>query len=450
MATDPTRAVHRRKMASPFEMASDALLDRLVGLPPFTGVPYLTVTIDWRVQGDSPGRAAPVEVKRSQVRSGEEEGIRWRPAIEVLEREIADIVEQYGPHGDAYESLKQDKERVFGWIENELDPAAHGAAIVANSSHDVFEASGFAIPLLTETHVGPTPYLKSIVRLNEDNPTYAVLLADQQDARLSFFTAGLATREVTLVGTGYPRHQSQGGWSQRRYQARADERIEAFARDVADETRKALDRLDVDSLIVAGNEVMTSALSHEFHETVKARIIDTIHLDITATDDEVLEATQPIADRAERQREATLVANIRDQVGSDGRGAAGPQDTLQALQIGQVQTLAMVDTFEGGGWADFDMQVFGVGAIPVAHPAGGDVSALVAVDLPNEMLRLALASGAGIDVIHSDVPAHTDEAVRQSDDGMPIMEAAASLNEIGGVGALLRYALDETAPPESV
>lgn len=450
MATDPTRSIRRRRLASPFEFGAAGMVERVASLPPSTDIPYLTVTVDWRVQGDSPGRAAPVEVKRSQDRSGQEEGIRWRPAIEVLERELHEIIEQHGPRGEAYESLKADRDTIFAWLESELDPAAQGAILVSNSAKGIFEATGFALPLPTETHLGPTPRIVELVRLYEDHPPYAVLHADQHEARLLYLSKGLSRKSVTLTSTDYPRHQQTGGWSQARLQRRADERVEAFASDVAEETRRSLDRNGVDSLIVAGNEVMTTALEHEFHETVKERVIETIGLDIRATDDEIVEATQDIADRAERRRESDLVSNIRDQVGSDARGVAGPADTLQALQIGQVDMLAIVDTFEDTGWADFDMHVFGVGEIPTEHPAGGDVASLVRVDVPNEMFRLALSSDAEIDVIHSEVPAQTDEPVRESDEGLPMTEAAASLNDIGGVGAVLRYALDETARSQSV
>lgn len=450
MATDPTRSTRWRRKASPFEFGVANMVERLSSLPPSTEVPYLTVTVDWRVQGDSPGRAAPVEVKRSQDRSGQEAGMRWRPAIEVLESRLKELVERHGPRGETYESLKQDQDRIFSWLENELDPLAHGAIIVASSANGVFEATGFALPLPTEVHTGPTPRLVELVRLYEDHPPYAVLHADQHEARLLYLSRGITRGSVTLTSNDYPRHQQTGGWSQARLQRRADERVEAFASDIAEATRESLDRTGVDALIIAGGEVMTTALEHEFHESVRERVVATIHLDQTATDDEILEATQDLADREERKREMALVSNVRDQVGSRARGVAGAVDTLRALQIGQVDTLAIADTFEGEGWADFGMHLFGVGAIPLEHPAGGDVAALVKVDLPNEMFRLALSSDVEIDVIHSDVPAQTDEPVRQSGEGMPITEAAASLNEIGGVGAVLRFALDETAPPQGV
>jgi hypothetical protein len=112
--------------------------------------------------------------------------------------------------------------------------------------------------------------------------------------------------------------------------------------------------------------------------------------------------------------------------------------------------LLMVDTFEGTGWADYSLPVFRSGDLPTHHPYGGDVSSLVRVDLREEMVRLALMTDAEVNIIHSDVPVSEDEEVRDADDGMPMTDAAQALLEIGGVGALLRYSLDETAPEQTV
>ena len=65
MATDPTQKIRKFVLASPFELSGDALLDRVAGLPPSTDVPYLTVSVDWQVEGTHPGRGELVKVKRS-------------------------------------------------------------------------------------------------------------------------------------------------------------------------------------------------------------------------------------------------------------------------------------------------------------------------------------------------------------------------------------------------
>jgi peptide subunit release factor 1 (eRF1) len=315
----------------------------------------------------------------------------------------------------------------------------------------VFESLALGVPVPTNISLGPTPALYEVARVIDDNPTYAVLLADQKDAVLSFIRYAQTTRSVEMEATGFPRHQQQGGWSQRRYQARADERIDAFARDVANETRKALDALQVRMLIVAGNEVMTSALDDAFHESVKERIIDRINLDIRSGEQEVIDATLPIAERAERDREAATVARLRDAVGAGGKGAGGAVETLDALQAGQVQVLVMADTFSEAGWADYTMPGYGVGHIPGEHPAGGEPSAMVPIALEKEFIRLALQTDAEIEIIHSDVPVSAQEETNIPDANrpLPVSETAEVMAEFGGVGAVLRFTLDE-APPETI
>jgi hypothetical protein len=55
-----------------------------------------------------------------------------------------------------------------------------------------------------------------------------------------------------------------------------------------------------------------------------------------------------------------------------------------------------------------------------------------------------------VDIIHSDVPVREHEEARDGGEGIPITDAARSLNQIGGVGATLRYTLEVTAPSERI
>jgi hypothetical protein len=450
MATDPTKQIRRRRFTSPFALGADNLLDRIAHLEPATDVPYLTVALDWTVEGSSPGRQEPEEVQRSQSRSGWQEGDRWRPSVEVLERELNRLIDEHGPRGEIFDSLNEDKEKIEEFLRNMLAQEAQGVWIIANASRGVFEATGLAMPVDTEIRLRATPGLYGLVRLIEDNPLYGVLHADQHDATLSFIARGLVSRQSQLLSSEWPRKQQQGGWSQRRFQARADERVEAFARDIAEETHKALDLLGVETLIVAGSEVITSALDAAFHDSVKERIAETIRLEMVASEQEMIEATLPIAEEAERTRETAAVERLQERVGSGERGAAGMADTLRALQNGQADEVIVADTFEGAGWADYDMHVFGVGNLPTQHPLGGDVADIVEIDLREEFVRLALATDADVEVIHSDVPVPESGDIPDAGEERPVTEAAGALTDLGGVGATLRFDLQETAPDQSV
>ncbi|MDQ3657265.1 MAG: hypothetical protein M3457_19600 [Chloroflexota bacterium] len=452
MATDPTQSIRYTTETTPLATNVHAALQRLAAIPPSTASPILTVTVDWRPEGTHPGATLPPDNepdrKRSQRRnapSPNTEGVR-RPGRIVLDQELKRLVDEHGPRGEVFDSLTQDSERIAGYLDAELDPSVHGVAIVSCSARDIFEAVPLALPLPTTVSLGSIVALSELARIEDDYPTYAVLLTDQQDAMLSFVTHATAHQRIEVEGTDYPRKQAQGGWSQRRFQQRADERVEAFARDVAEETRKALDELDVWMLIVAGDEVITPVLDASFHQTVKDRVIATLRLDIRTSESDLLEATLPVAEAAARDREAAIVQRLQDAIGHGEFGAKGAKEVVSALQAGQVDTLVMVDDFEAIGWADFGFPAYGTGDPPKTHPLGGDRADIVPVDLREALVYLAQTTDAAFNIIHSAAPVADGEMIGDADGGNAEsrLPAANAMDEIGGVGAILRYAIDHT------
>ena len=448
MATDPTRWVRAFDHPSTFDHSADELLARLADLPAQYEVPYLTVTMDWTVKGSNPARRSAEETRRSQPT--DDDGGSSRPALREFEQSIKALIDEHGPRGDTFDALQQSQERISNWIQHDLDPAASGVYIVSHEPSGVFEATGLNLPIDTSVNLDTVPRLYKLVRLVEDYPTYAILQADQENATLSFVTHGARDRSVQLESNLYPRKQQQGGWSQKRYQKRADERVEAFARDTMDEVDKALRDTGVDVMIMAGSEVMMSALNNAMPDRLKDIVFDTVRMESVVTPEQKIEQTIPIAEKAEREREQASVDRLKNAIGQGNMGSAGASDVIRKLQNGQVDTLVLCDTFEGNGWADYEMHVYGVDNLPTNHPAGGDVTKMGEVDLRDELVRLALSSGAEVDIIHSTMPVEDDGEVRSASDEFPKTQAATELEEMGGVGAVLRYAMTGDAEPTTI
>ena len=448
MVTEPLLRVRRTTHDISLTYGIRDALARLADLPPSPELPYLTVCLDWRPAGGAPGRddapelrrqggnpsapPAPV-VRRTQWRALRgAEGEQRRPGRTVMENELRRLISEAGPRGEALDNLNAAAERIAEYLDTELDPSAQGIYIVANAALGEFESLALGLPMETAVYLGPTPVLMPLAKKVDDHPAYFVLLADQQEATLALIRRARHGRSVWLEATDFPRRTQRGALNQARYQRRVDERVNGFARHVADETLRAMQDEEVDMLIVAGNEVMTSALANEFHHTVQEAIIDTIRLDMTASEQEVLDATLPIVERAERDRELEKVEDIAGRVAANGRGKAGADAVLRALQAGQASGIAMVDDFAQEGWADFGLDLYGTGPVPAKHPAGGDVANLVPVQLADEMIRLAVQTSARIEIVKT----LADEV---GPDGETRSEAARKLDELGGVGATLRY-----------
>jgi hypothetical protein len=455
MATDPIRGVREQTHETPLDLEIRSVAQRLAILPPSPDAPYLTVSLDWRPDGSNPGRAASDDFKRSERRSADTgPGASQRPSRQAFEREAAAILEAWGPRGDAFDSLSSDIARVGEYLDNDLDPAAQGVFIVACAAQEVFETVALGLPLETRIGVGPVPAISPLVQVDEDNPVYAVLVADQHEATISVVAQARLDASVTVLSTDYPRKQQQGGWSQRRFQARADERVAAFARGVAEETQRALEETAAEMLIIAGDEVITSALDEAFHQTVKERIIGTVRLDAKASEADIVESTREMVEQVERTQEMAAVQAVLDGIGAGTYGSGGIDDVLTALQAGQVETLVVADDFSANGWADYGLPLYGSGFVPSQHPAGGDVADLQPVDLREEMIRLALATGARVEIVSSapEVAAADLEEIPDSGLDTPRSESVGLLDDLGGIGAILRFTLDsadEKLPDEA-
>lgn len=398
MVTDPVKSIRSEVRQSPFSTNLRKRLLDLAHLAPSVEHPYLSLYVDWRPEGENPG---------------------VRPGMKEVENKLADQRRKLRDAGIDRRAFEADVERSVAFLNDGIDPAVHGVFVVSCLAKDVFETVLLAVPLDTTLTVSPTPDLRDLVKVVADYPRFAVLQADQHDASIFIINRASAESTRELESNDYPSRSDTGGWSQRRFQARQEERLTHFAKAVAEEARKLLDDEHIDMLVLSAGEVFGSALQQEFHQTVTDRIAGEVHLDMHASESRILEAALPVIEQAERNREADSIRTLDGALGAGNQGAAGVDDVLMALESGQVMTLLCADDFEADGWADYDLNVYGAGAIPREHPAGGDVESLTPVDLAAEFVRLALSTGATVEI----VPSRT----------------AARLHQHGGIGAILRY-----------
>jgi peptide subunit release factor 1 (eRF1) len=430
-ATDPVEQIDVRGFETDLAGGRE-LSERLAALaaaPPAVETPYLTVTLDWRPDGGGPGR---------------------RPARRAFDDEVDRLLARHAAHSPARQSLEADVSRVRAYLDGEAPAAAQGLAIVACHARGLFEAFPLGQPLPTWLAEWPTPALAALVRAIEDYPRFVIVQIEQREALVSIVDQTRPAARVEVSGDDYPRHQAQGGWSQRRYQARADERIEAFARAVAELTRKVVETGAVENVILMGDEVNIPPLRESLHQTIAAKVIGTLPNAMNASERELLDLALPRVEAAERARELGAARAVQEAVGANGPGAAGPEAVLTALQSGQVQVLVLNDDLAGPAWADYTLPLFGAGSPPGEHPAGGDTANLVGISLPDELVRLALQSSAEIEIVRTAVPVSANEQADipegRGDAPVPRSEAARLLDEYGGVGAVLRFALAEDQP----
>jgi len=240
---------------------------------------------------------------------------------------------------DSRKSFDRDTARINEYLGN-VPKSVNGLAVFAcAAANDFFEAVQLNAPLDHNwLFIGQAPHLYPLARLNDQYPRYAALLLDTNSARLFVFTLGRAesTEQVNNVKT---RRHSMGGSSQARYQRH----IENFHLHHMKEVVEVLDRVvreeSINQIVVACDEVARPLLMEQLPKHLAEKIVDVLKLDINTPGQQVLAETMEALREKDAETDAEKVEAMLGGWRGNGLGVAGREETLKALEMGQVEEL---------------------------------------------------------------------------------------------------------------
>jgi peptide subunit release factor 1 (eRF1) len=247
------------------------------------------------------------------------------------------------------------------------------------------------VPFDDEIVLEPVPELFQLAHLADEQETAVVALVDTNTARM------FVTRRGFLHEVGGPdddnfwyRQRNTGGLNHKRYQRRVENRRLGFAREMAEAIEALVAHKGASRVILAGDAVaiplLHQALSPQLEPLVSEQIL---RLDIRTPRDDVQAEIAPLLAQIEADESHGAATRLIDAVREQGLGIFGVQETRDALMHGQVETLVLAE------------------------------EAPLSPRDRNELVHLAASSGADVETV----------------------KGHATLAEMGGVGALLRYRL---------
>lgn len=317
------------------------------------------------------------------------------------------------------DSFERDAARIQSYLGDEVEPWANGLAIFACAGDGLFEALQLEAPL--DQHwllVGSVPHLYPLARVLDMYPRYAAVLLDTNTARIFVFSLAAVERSQQVSGEKTRRH-SQGGWSQARYQRHVEQYHQQHLKEVVDALDQLMRDEDLQHVIAAGTDEAVSRFRDALPAHLAEKLVATTRLGLTANDAEVMRATLDSFQRHDAETDAGRVEQLLDAWRSGGLGVAGPEATLRALELGQVDELVItgsVDTLQPVQDLPDDAAPGGVEA-DTSAPQGPGAEARL--QLSRELVARAHQTGARVRFI----------------------EDPALLADHGGVGALLRFRL---------
>lgn len=333
-----------------------------------------------------------------------------------LKKQLSEHQDNYEEHSKERESFDKDVERISKYAET-IPASANGVAIFACSgANDYFKTVEFDVPFQNNRFfVFDKPHIYPMARLMDQNPRFAVVLADTNAAQIYVFQRGRILDQEEIQNEKTNRTEV-GGWSQLRYQRHNEEIHKKHAKEVIEELENLVREDNIKQIVLAGNEEVTiPLLREELTKDLESKIVGTIRLDIKTPEKEILDAAETAIKQHDTLKDKEKIDFLKEQNYDEGFSVTGVSETLKALENGQVQELYLS--------ADFN-------EIQYNKP---DVKEVLKNYAPGADGEMPNASHAGM---------IADELIRQalnSADHIRFIEDENLLEEFGGVGALLRF-----------
>jgi hypothetical protein len=314
--------------------------------------------------------------------AAEQVAVRWRN----LRR---DLVDQGAPDAalDAVEALSE---------------GAHAEGetlvVVANESGVLYSAHLPELPDDDIGVVGPLPHTLPLIAATQRMLPHVVVAIDRVGAEIIAVIPDAPDTHKQVEGTDHHVTRSApGGWSQRRFQQRAENKWEAHARVVADEVSRIVDETGARLVVVSG-DVRAVAFLREHLPVRVTDLLEEVQGDYSSADEALARSQDIVSELADRDS-ADALADWERETGQSDAPTSGPEPVLVALREGRAAMVVIDPALVEGETA-------WIGDEPSQVAATADELVALGVEEPVEaplvdvVVRGAVATDADVRVVH--------------------------------------------------
>ena len=313
------------------------------------------------------------------------------------------------------ESFDNDVKRIQEHLESMDASASQALAIFASSGSGLFEIIPLDAPLAEHSlFISSVPHLYPLAMVAETYPRYAAVMLDTNKARIFVF-GGETEREKNIRGEK-TRRTSKGGWSQARYQRRADNFHLLHIKEVVDTLQRIVRDEDIQHVVVAGADVAMPILRDQLPKDLTDKIVE-IGPQEDGETGSFLQRTMAALREKDAETDVEKVQELMEAWKSGGLGVAGPEATLSAFQLGQVDELIITGSPDTLKPVQALPEDAAPGDVQVSSSNPGGAPDARQLKLSDELVTRAQQTAARIRFI----------------------EDPSLLADVGGVGALLRF-----------
>src|SRR3954471_15980068 len=318
----------------------------------------------------------------------------------------------------ARKGLEEDLKRADAFLRDLSPKGAHGFALFACDGAGLFEGIRLPRPIETRAVINDSPFVEPLVELLGAGGNWMVVLVNRQIGRL-LRGDGHNFQELAAIQDDVHGQHSQGGWSQARYQRSVDEDVMDHLKNVADAVFLRFKRAQFDHLLLGGPGETRSDFEGKLHPYLRERLAGWIDIDVENTSaDAVATCAREKIDDHTRASEREALERVQEGVAKQGRGVAGLDKTLEALNERRVETLLLMENFDSAGCTC--PQCGSVYSVTGGNCPADGTALDCRDDLVDNAMHLALEQSAGVLIVRDE-------------------ENGRELESHGGIAAVLRF-----------
>jgi peptide chain release factor subunit 1 len=377
-------------------MISKNELESLMQREPKPGSPVLSLYLNTDV-------SLPANIKRG---------------FEIMLKDLLREMEQKLDKDDRKE-FAADAGRVISFVENYHEPQK-GLVIFSDDSEDFFWVQELKVSVRDVAWWSEKLYLRPLIEIMDENERYGLVLTDRKHARLFTIYLGEIEEHKEAFAEADVTHVKSSGMdhleSQMNIERKADEHAHWHLKRVAELMSRLARKHEFDRLILAGTVEATSELQGLLPKALRTRVVREISLPIDANVKEVLDETLKVEEEVEREIEVRIVDELIN-AASERKGVLALDRTLEAVQEQRVWQMIYRDGFTARG-----TECTNCGALSAA-----------------ESETCAYCGKPVREVV--DIVGRADTRVIDMSGKVECVRGAAAerLQEVGSIGAMLRY-----------
>lgn len=262
--------------------------------------------------------------------------------------------------------------------------------------------------------VDSSPYIRPLAELKDEYENFAVVVADNEIARVFLVASARADSEERIKGN-IRNHVRIGGWSQQRYERRRDKQLQHYSREIVDKLIELDKKREFRRIILVGSKETITEIRRAFPNQLIQKLVGEKALDLGKGENYINKEIFDLFFIEERKSETDLWKKIKNYYMRGELAVVGIEDVLFSSKMGRVEKVIVNRDVKITGIRCRNCEGLFNGELDKC-PDCGSIS-VFKVDLINEIVELLSATNAGVDFV----------------------DEIEELKDVGNIAALLRY-----------